>query len=287
MRQIIFNSNGQNFLIGGVDGQIYIQANQLLPMLFINGKMMLSTLDGQMEIRKENRGVYWGQASDIQRYISTKNAAMVNSDFVSSFDNNLFFEGLYEFAYANSLTHIKPQSIIDKELEAERQNAMQVQNELQAMIEEHENLKMAVQQQKELEDARKDVNFFFKFFTGHNVLWFVQFTFAILVGILLHDAIEMLDMGTGFSIILAIAWSTSQLMVAMWDYKVDFFGIKINPLVLYMVCDMIMLWYKVNEMDILLQMVFVLMPAFILKSNTALILDVRVKMIQEGILLKK
>jgi hypothetical protein len=294
-----FLFNGVNYAYSLNGETLFVDAKPILKAVFSSAANYIVELGKNPSVNNEGgRGHLWVPINVLLDFFADKhNAARVESG--ANFDLFDLKENLFDFLFENGNKSFVSER--RKAAEIAEKNRIAKENELllAKLQAENERLKAADQARiaDEKERARAGVN---PVIRALNDVWFpvlMSGVFATVIGGFSYQILsDTMEMNVWLNVLLAIAYVLFPILTAIRQYTFDFGDVKIQPLWVVMVIDMVFTAYhvgwlrgeefettvKMASLHPMLKMVYILIIPLMQKGTNEMILKIRATYLVKG-----
>lgn len=295
------NINGTNYAYALNNGVLFIDAKPILKFVFSSAANYINELSRHPQaITEGGRNPLWVPIDVLVVFFTDKHNATRTIEG-ANFDLLAIKETLFDFLYENG--HAQFVSERRKAVEAAEKELQAQANEtaLAKLQAENEQLKAAniARIEAEKEKARAGVN---PIIRALNDVWFpvlMSGIFATVIGGFSYEILsQTMGMNVWLNVLLAVAYVLFPILTAIRQYTFDFGQIKIQPLWIVMVVDMVFTAYhvgwlrtdtetieasvKMASLHPMLKMVYIVMIPLMQKGTNEMILKIRATYLAKG-----
>lgn len=296
-----FQFNGTHYQTIFQDGNIYVDAKVLFKNVFTNSANYIFEISKNADtVSDGGRTPMWVPIPTMAQFFKQK-AGVSRIENTPSFEWQEFQDVIFDHYYNQGQTQfISNKRIVTEAIEKEKianENAallLTLQEKL-SKLETAESDRIALEREKAITSVNPIIRFL-------NNAWFpvaMSGIFALVIGGFSYEILsETMGLEPYLNVLLSIVWVMFPVLTAIRQYEFNFFDIKIQPLAVAMIVDMVFTAYHVGwlrttpivnedgveraELHWILSSVYVLIIPFMQKSTNDMIMKIRGSYLSKG-----
>ncbi len=285
-----FHYINDNYAYKVQNGVLFIDAKPIIKSTFVSNQNYLMELGRNPQTEFEGgRSPMWVPIEVLSQFFTDK----VHSSRLAgaeSFDFFAFKDAIFDFLYDTGLTQFV--SVRRRNAEAQKREMMAKENEskleqLEAELQRYKDLEQE-RLQNEMDAGRININPVIK---SLNSVWFpviISAIFAIVIGGFSYEILsETMGLKPYLNILLSIAYVMFPILTAIRQYDFDFGFMRVQPLWIVMIIDMVFTAYHVGWFHVevdggigenlhwIIKSVYVIIIPLMQKATNDMILKIR------------